>query len=99
MSGETLFSSQEPSQFAHSKRKSLSEILAGRAGKQRRKVENEHGLQEAAIQLLGGHQNLSDLLLEVEDLPSKEPCSFPNEATYRRTESRGVATESLVGEK
>lgn len=40
-------------------------VVAGRTGKRPRERLSGEELQEAAIQLLNSHQNLSDLLLEV----------------------------------
>ncbi|XP_078527534.1 Fanconi anemia group A protein [Lissotriton helveticus] len=74
-------------------RKSLSELLAGRASK--RKIEGVNDtqrLQESAVYLLNSHQDLSDLLDEIESPPcnklvcpntssdprySKTPPAFP----------------------
>ncbi|CAB1323429.1 unnamed protein product [Coregonus sp. 'balchen'] len=54
------------------KQHSVDPPTAGRVGK-RPKQENAQELQEAAVQLLNRHQNLSDLFLEV---GSPNPCNF-----------------------
>eukprot|EP00063_Salmo_salar_P004947 XP_013979782.1 PREDICTED: Fanconi anemia group A protein isoform X4 [Salmo salar] len=60
------------SSMCPTQKRTLSCLLAGRVGK-RPKQENAQELQEAAVQLLNRHQNLSDLFLEV---GSPNPCNL-----------------------
>ncbi|KAM9569180.1 Fanconi anemia group A protein isoform 3-T3 [Salvelinus alpinus] len=60
------------SSMCPTQKRTLSCLLAGRVGK-RPKQENAQDLQEAAVQLLNRHQNLSDLFLEV---GSTNPCNL-----------------------
>ncbi|XP_006860319.1 PREDICTED: Fanconi anemia group A protein [Chrysochloris asiatica] len=55
-------------------RKSWSELLAGRAKRQKANPEREQKFQEAAVNLLRSHQNLDDLMLEVEGPQYKKLC-------------------------
>ncbi|KAM6177475.1 Fanconi anemia group A protein [Erethizon dorsatum] len=52
----------------------LISLLAGRVKRQKHNPEREQKLKESAVQLLRRHQNLEDLLLEVEDPPCKKLC-------------------------
>nr|XP_013005009.1 Fanconi anemia group A protein isoform X13 [Cavia porcellus] len=55
-------------------RRPWEELLAGRVKRQKHNTEREQNLKESAMQLLRRHQNLEDLLLEVEDPPCKKLC-------------------------
>ncbi|XP_027266394.1 Fanconi anemia group A protein isoform X7 [Cricetulus griseus] len=55
-------------------RKSWTELLAGRVKKQKYNPERERKLKDSALQLLRYHQNMNDLLLEVEDPQCKKLC-------------------------
>ncbi|XP_057609613.1 Fanconi anemia group A protein [Chionomys nivalis] len=55
-------------------RKSWTELLAGRVKKQKYNPEREQKLKDSALQLLRYHQNMNDLLLEVEDPQCKKLC-------------------------
>ncbi|XP_021486884.1 Fanconi anemia group A protein isoform X2 [Meriones unguiculatus] len=55
-------------------RKSWTELLAGRVKKQKYNPEREQKLKESALHLLRQHQNMQDLLLEVEDPQCKKLC-------------------------
>ncbi|XP_013363404.1 PREDICTED: Fanconi anemia group A protein isoform X3 [Chinchilla lanigera] len=55
-------------------RRPWKELLAGRVKRQKHNPEREQKLKESAVQLLRRHQNLEDLLLEVEDPPCKKLC-------------------------
>ncbi|XP_051057558.1 Fanconi anemia group A protein [Phodopus roborovskii] len=56
------------------RRKSWTELLAGRVKKQKYNPEREQKLKDSALQLLRYHQNMSELLLEVEDPQCKKLC-------------------------
>ncbi|XP_077307004.1 Fanconi anemia group A protein isoform X1 [Lithobates pipiens] len=56
-------------------KRSLAELLAGRASKASRKPEySRKRIQEAAVYLLSCHQDVNGFLLEVEDPPCKKVC-------------------------
>ncbi|KAL1784773.1 hypothetical protein HispidOSU_020115 [Sigmodon hispidus] len=55
-------------------RKSWTELLAGRVKKQKYNPEREQKLKDSALQLLRSHQNMNDLLLEVEEPQCKKLC-------------------------
>lgn len=52
----------------------LKNLLAGRVKKQKYNPEREQKLKDSALQLLRYHQNMNDLLLEVEDPQCKKLC-------------------------
>ncbi|XP_076989437.1 Fanconi anemia group A protein isoform X2 [Tamandua tetradactyla] len=56
------------------RRRSWSELLAGRVKRQKYSPEREQQVKEAAVHLLTRHQNLNDLLLEVEGPLCKKLC-------------------------
>ncbi|XP_074056868.1 Fanconi anemia group A protein isoform X2 [Macrotis lagotis] len=60
------------------RRRTLSELLAGRVKKQKYKPERKQRLQEAALHLLKCHQNLNDLFLEVDGIQYKKTSCFSN---------------------
>ncbi|XP_052583284.1 Fanconi anemia group A protein isoform X2 [Peromyscus californicus insignis] len=55
-------------------RKTWAELMAGRVKKQKYNPEREQKLKDSALQLLRYHQNMNDLLLEVEDPQCKKLC-------------------------
>ncbi|OBS77115.1 hypothetical protein A6R68_16418 [Neotoma lepida] len=55
-------------------RKTWTELMAGRVKKQKYNPEREQKLKDSALQLLRYHQNMNDLLLEVEDPQCKKLC-------------------------
>ncbi|XP_028736731.1 Fanconi anemia group A protein [Peromyscus leucopus] len=55
-------------------RKTWTELMAGRVKKQTYNPEREQKLKDSALQLLRYHQNMNDLLLEVEDPQCKKLC-------------------------
>uniref|UniRef100_A0A673UAZ5 Fanconi anaemia group A protein N-terminal domain-containing protein n=1 Tax=Suricata suricatta TaxID=37032 RepID=A0A673UAZ5_SURSU len=57
-----------------SRRRTWTELLAGRVKRQTRCPGTEQKLQESAVLLLRRHLNLNDLLLEVEGAPRKMLC-------------------------
>ncbi|XP_023965905.3 Fanconi anemia group A protein isoform X1 [Chrysemys picta bellii] len=57
--------------------RALSELLAGRVKKQKCTFESGQELQKAAVHLLSCHQNLNDLLLEVESSSKSTEQSGP----------------------
>ncbi|XP_021112194.1 Fanconi anemia group A protein isoform X10 [Heterocephalus glaber] len=63
-----------PGVWARGCRRPWEELLAGRVKRQKHNPENEQKLKESAVQLLRRHQNLEDLLLEVEEPPCKKLC-------------------------
>ncbi|XP_067392848.1 Fanconi anemia group A protein [Emydura macquarii macquarii] len=68
--------------------RALSELLGGRIKKQKCTFESGQELQEAAVHLLSCHQNLNDLLLEVESSSKSTEQSGP--------ESQNAFSESFV---
>ncbi|XP_052023161.1 Fanconi anemia group A protein isoform X2 [Apodemus sylvaticus] len=54
-------------------RKSWTELLAGRVKKQKYDPEREQKLKDSALKLLRYHQNMHDLLLEVEEPQRQQP--------------------------
>nr|XP_025716109.1 Fanconi anemia group A protein isoform X2 [Callorhinus ursinus] len=57
-----------------SRRRTWTELLAGRAERQRQALGRGHKLQESAVRLLRRHLNLNDLLLEVDGSACKTLC-------------------------
>ncbi|XP_030437265.1 Fanconi anemia group A protein isoform X1 [Gopherus evgoodei] len=68
--------------------RALSELLAGRVKKQKCTFESGQELQKAAVHLLSCHQNLNDLLLEVESSSKSTEQSGP--------ETQNAFSESFV---
>ncbi|XP_073911552.1 Fanconi anemia group A protein isoform X4 [Castor canadensis] len=56
------------------RRRSWTELLAGRLKRQKYDPEKEQKLKDSALHLLRSHQNLNDLLLEVEDPRCEKLC-------------------------
>ncbi|XP_043937786.1 Fanconi anemia group A protein [Protopterus annectens] len=83
MSTQVSVLSSQATSGSLNQKKTLSELLADRARKRKREVEDDHRLQEAVLQLISSHQNLGNLLTEVEQplckhLPPLSESSSPD---------------------
>ncbi|XP_053126607.1 Fanconi anemia group A protein [Hemicordylus capensis] len=61
--------------------RAVSALLAGRSKKQKCGPKDKQKLQEAALRLLSGHQDLGDLLLEVGSSPCNKPSCASSSGT------------------